>query len=60
MHGLLYFVYFIAVIDLARHVHLKLLQLAAMVTAGLVPFFTFIVERRIERQLLASSSRKED
>ena len=46
-HGLLYIVYLATVIDLARHVHLTLLQLAAMVTAGLIPFLTFVVERRI-------------
>ena len=48
-HGLLYLVYLAAVIDLARHVRLTGWQLAAMVTAGLIPFLTFVVERRIDR-----------
>lgn len=47
VHGLLYLVYLATVLDLARRVRLSGWQLAAMVGAGLVPFLTFVVERRI-------------
>ena len=47
IHGLLYLVYLATILDLARRVRLSGWQLAAMVGAGLVPFLTFVVERRI-------------
>lgn len=53
LHGLLYLVYLATVLDLTRHVHLTLLQLAAMVAAGLIPFLTFVVERRMADRIAA-------
>lgn len=57
IHGLGYIVYLVAAMDLGRRAHLTLLQMAAIVGAGLVPFLAFFVERRItervQRQLLS-------
>jgi integral membrane protein len=51
LHGFLYILYLVTVIDLSRHVRLRPLQVVAMVTAGLVPFLTFVVERRVVQSL---------
>ena len=55
-HGLLYLLYLATVIDLARHVRLTVGQLAAMVTAGLIPFLTFVVERQIVDRITAAEA----
>jgi integral membrane protein len=47
LHGFLYIVYLLAVLDLVRRARLSFWALLAMVAAGLVPFVAFIVERRI-------------
>ena len=49
LHGALYIVYLAAGYDLARRSRLTLLQMAAVVLAGFVPFLAFVVERRITR-----------
>ena len=54
VHGFLYLGYLITVIDLTRHVVVRPLQILAMVAAGLVPFLTFVVERRMVRKLGAA------
>lgn len=54
VHGLLYLVYLASILDLGRRVHVSGWQLAAMVGAGLVPFLTFVVERRITTSLAGS------
>jgi integral membrane protein len=51
VHGMLYIVYLLTVLDLARRQRLGLRQLAAMVCAGFLPFLAFFIERRITRQL---------
>jgi integral membrane protein len=52
VHGILYIVYLLTVLDLARRDRrLSLRQLAAMVGAGFVPFLAFVIERRITVQL---------
>ena len=53
IHGLLYIVYLAAAYDLARRARFTLLQLAAMVAAGLLPFLAFVLERRVERRVRA-------
>ena len=47
IHGTLYIVYLIVAADLARRSDLKMRQVIVIALAGLVPFLTFIVERRI-------------
>jgi integral membrane protein len=50
-HGFLYIVYLLAALDLARRARFTLLQMAAMVGAGFLPFLAFIIERRVERRV---------
>lgn len=51
IHGFLYIVYLLAAVDLARRARFTLLQMAAMVGAGFLPFLAFIIERRVTRRL---------
>jgi integral membrane protein len=51
IHGFLYIVYLLAAVDLARRARFTLLQMAAMVAAGFLPFLAFIIERRVERRV---------
>jgi integral membrane protein len=50
-HGFLYILYLLAAVDLARRARFTLLQMAAMVGAGFLPFLAFIIERRVERRV---------
>jgi integral membrane protein len=56
LHGLLYIVYLVTALDLARTRRVTILQLLMMVAAGLVPFLTFYVERRITRRLVGQGA----
>jgi integral membrane protein len=47
IHGALYIVYLLAALDLARRARFSLLQMAAMVGAGFIPFLAFVVEHRV-------------
>ena len=49
LHGFLYLVYLATAFDLARRARFRLLQLAAMIGAGFVPFLAFVVEHRVTR-----------
>jgi integral membrane protein len=51
IHGFLYIVYLLAAVDLARRARFTLLQMAAMVGAGFLPFLAFVIERRVERRV---------
>lgn len=51
IHGIFYIVYLLAAYDLARRARFTLLQMAAMVGAGLLPFLAFVLERRITRRI---------
>jgi len=51
IHGFLYIVYLATALDLARRAQFRLLQLAAMVGAGFVPFLAFVVEHRVARRI---------
>lgn len=44
IHGFLYIVYLAAALDMARRCRFTLLQMAAMVGAGLVPLLAFVIE----------------
>jgi integral membrane protein len=50
-HGFLYIVYLVAALDLARRARFTLLQMAAMIGAGFVPFVAFIVERSVAKRV---------
>ncbi len=47
IHGFLYIVYLLAAVDLARRSRFTLLQMAAMIGAGFLPFLAFIIEHRV-------------
>ncbi len=47
VHGALYILYLVAVLDLFRRARLSPLSLLAMVAAGFLPGLAFFVERRI-------------
>ncbi len=51
LHGILYIVYLVAALDLARRARFTLLQMAAMVGAGFLPFLAFFIERRVTRRV---------
>ncbi|MBX6767605.1 MAG: DUF3817 domain-containing protein [Actinomadura rubrobrunea] len=50
IHGALYIVYLAMAYDLWRRAGWPLKQMVIMVSAGLVPFLAFFVERRIVRE----------
>ena len=50
LHGFLYIVYLIAGADLSRRAGWGVSSLILVVLAGLVPFLTFVMERRITRR----------
>ena len=54
LHGVLYIVYLVSVLDVARTRAVRPLQVVAMIAAGLVPFLAFYVERRVS----ASAARR--
>ena len=56
IHGALYIVYLLTVLQLWIERRLGLLTVAAMVLAGWVPFLAFIVERRVTHQLTTGTS----
>ena len=45
IHGFLFIVYLLLIIDLARRVRLPLLHVVMTMAAGLVPIMTFVAER---------------
>ncbi len=51
VHGMLYIVYLLTALDLARRARFSIPQMMAMVGAGFVPFLAFIVERRITSRI---------
>jgi integral membrane protein len=53
VHGALYMVYLVTAYDLWRRTGWPLSRMVAMVLAGIVPFMTFVVERRIVRDAKA-------
>ena len=56
LHGFLYIVYLVVVLDVARVYRLSVWRILAMVGAGLVPFLAFYVERRISRAIEGEAS----
>lgn len=56
IHGVLYILYLVTVLQLWMERRLGLLTVAAMVSAGWVPFVAFIVERWVTRQVTTDPS----
>jgi len=61
VHGVLYIVYLLAALDLARRHRWPIIRLVLILLAGTVPFLSFVMERwvthRIAADTAASSSR---
>lgn len=53
IHGFLYMVYLAVTLDLALRVRWPVLKIIGVMLAGTVPFLSFVIERRIHRQVLA-------
>ena len=56
IHGFLYVVYLGITIDLARRVGWSLRRTVLVMLAGTVPFLSFVVERRMSRDVLESAA----
>jgi len=56
IHGALYILYLVAVLDLFRRARLSPLSLLAMVAAGFLPGLAFFVERRITASVVERTS----
>ncbi|HEV7933902.1 MAG TPA: DUF3817 domain-containing protein [Actinomadura sp.] len=55
VHGLLYMVYLAFAFDLYRKAGWPLSRMVTMVSAGLVPFLAFFIERKITREAKAGA-----
>lgn len=53
LHGWLFVVYLLAMVDLARRTGWDVRRMLLIALAGVVPFLTFWVERRVTRDVLA-------
>ncbi len=47
IHGVLYIIYLITALDLARRCRFSIPQMLAMIGAGFLPFLAFIIEHRV-------------
>ncbi|GAA3923497.1 DUF3817 domain-containing protein [Actinomadura viridis] len=59
IHGALYIVYLAIAFDLYRKANWPLKQMVLMVTAGLIPFLAFFIERRIVGDARAELERRD-
>jgi integral membrane protein len=53
LHGWLFVVYLVAMVDLARRTGWDVKRMLLIAVAGVVPFLTFWVERQVTRDVLA-------
>ena len=53
VHGFLYVVYLLATVDLSRRSGWSVLRTVGVMLAGTVPFLSFVVERRMTREVQA-------
>lgn len=51
VHGFLYVVYLLVALDLAVRVRWSVVKTLLVLVAGTVPFLSFVVERRVTREL---------
>jgi integral membrane protein len=56
IHGLLYMAYLVATADLGFKARWSLARMVAVMLAGVVPLFSFVMERRVARDVAASST----
>ena len=55
-HGFLFIVYLVAILDLTRRTRLRLTHMVAIMACGLLPFLTFVAERRTTKWVQAKLS----
>jgi integral membrane protein len=51
IHGILYIVYLLTALDLARRQRFSIIQMLMMFGGGLLPFLAFYVERRVTHRI---------
>jgi integral membrane protein len=54
IHGVLYMLYVVATADLGFKVGWRLTKMIGVMLAGVVPFFSFVMERKVAREVEAS------
>lgn len=54
IHGVLYMLYLVATADLALKVRWPLTKMLLVMLAGVVPFFSFFMERKVAREVTGS------
>ncbi|MFI5953369.1 DUF3817 domain-containing protein [Cryptosporangium sp. NPDC051539] len=52
LHGFLYMVYLVVTLDLAVRLRWPVLKILGVMLAGTIPFLSFVVERRVHRQVV--------
>ena len=55
IHGFLFIVYLGVVVDLARRRGWSLLRTVGVMLAGTIPFVSFVVERRVTREVVPTA-----
>ena len=53
VHGGLYMLYLVATVDLGRRVGWSVARMLGVMLAGTVPFLSFVIERRVAREVAA-------
>ena len=56
IHGVLYMLYLVATADLALKVRWPLRRMVVVMLAGVVPFFSFFMERKVAREVAGSGA----
>ena len=51
IHGVLYMLYLVATVDLGLKVRWPITRIVGVMLAGVVPFFSFVMERKVARQV---------
>jgi len=51
IHGVLYLLYVVTTADLGMRVRWSLARMVGVMLAGVVPFFSFVMERKVAREL---------
>ncbi len=55
VHGFLYILYLLAAFDLARRSRWSLERTLLVLLAGAIPFLSFVMERKVTREVLGSA-----
>jgi len=56
IHGVLYMLYLVTTVDLGFKVRWPLMKTVGVMLAGVVPFFSFVMERKVAREVQARSA----